>query len=339
MLFNRDDDTGAPVIRKPLEHGLGHLLPPAGETNESWITKFWYIVLCKYENRACDLPAWFDQTALAQLTISSPHLLKSFRENDCVQPSNAIAPFNFMVVGYSDAPREGMCKKHGVASIGCRDASPCRYRAECPLVQPVRPVTKYTKNHRSVLQLPWWDAHTGAPITVETVGLASGILGRVPLKTFGDVFGEFIIHPESKAADIEGRRASEATVGELYCLRIEAVGRSHIGKEARDLEVAQAFGNADGAALYYDAGWPALRDELMHYKRAEIAQISGLSRGQVYSLLSKLKPPPPRTQRLLAATFTALKHLPHAAPIAVQENSLPRALPKCAIELSEREIS
>ena len=99
VLFNRHPRTNRPIIRKALEHGLGHLLPPAGETPTTWVRKFWYVVLARHEGRQHKKPLWFSNIAIAQLTISTPHLLRAFPKNTNARAADAISPFNFMLVG------------------------------------------------------------------------------------------------------------------------------------------------------------------------------------------------------------------------------------------------
>jgi hypothetical protein len=222
---------------------------------------------------------------LSQLTISSPDLLKRFPKNDLAIPSEVVAPFNFMLVAYTDSAREGDCQKHGAQWIGCRDLSPCRYRAMCPLVEPIRPVTKYTKHPADIHKLPWWDAHTPGERLAIDPPQPSGISGRVRLKTFADKFDEFVKHAEAKAADANGCQATGETVGKLYRLRIEPRSRNYIGQESRNLGSSEAFGNANKAVLQYDPGVPALRERLARQSPTRVSRISGVSRRQVYAIL------------------------------------------------------
>lgn len=307
VLFNRHPRTNRPIIRKALEHGLGHLLPPAGETPKTWVRKFWSVVLARHEGRQHRTPPWFSNIAIAQLTISVPHLLRAFPKNASARAADAISPFNFMLVGYALDDREGICKKHGMMSFGCRDHSPCRYRAECPLTAQIRPITKYTKKLTKAEEFVWWDAHTENRISIQSSARYSGDAGIVPLKTFEDVFLDFIDHPEVKAADANGVPATAESKGELGRLRIEASSRRLIGKEARSLEINQVLGLASGAYREYDLGWPALKARLAPFSRLLIARVSGLARSQVYELLDGTAEPQEATYALLLQTADALE--------------------------------
>lgn len=302
VLFNRHSRTNRPIIRKALEHGLGHLLPPAGETSKTWIRKLWYVVLARHEGRCHKTPSWFSNIAIAQLTISAPHLLHAFPKNANARAADAISPFNFMLVGYALDDREGVCKKHGTTSFGCRDRSPCRFRAKCPLTAQIRPITKYTKKLTKPEEFVWWDAHTEKRIPVQSSAYYSGDAGIVPLKTFEDVFLDFIDHAEVKAADADGAPATAESVGELGRLYIEASSRRFIGKEARSLETAQVLGLASGAYREHDLGWPALKARLAPFSRVLIARVSGLARSQVYELVDGAAAPQEATYALLLQT-------------------------------------
>lgn len=307
VLFNRHARTHRPIIRKALEHGLGHLLPPPGETPKSWIKKFWYVVLAHHERLRHKTPPWFSNIAIAQLTISTPHLLHAFPKNADADAGDAISPFNFMLAAYALDDREGTCKKHGITSIGCRDRLPCRYRARCPLTAQIRPIAKYTKELEKPEEFAWWDAHTENRISVQSSAGYRGDAGIVPLKTFGDVFIDFVQHPEVKAADASGAPATADSEGELGRLRIEASSRRFISKEARSLEIAQVLGIASGAYREYDLGWPALKRRLARFPRSAIARVSRLSRSQVYELVDGSARPQGPTYAILLQTADTLE--------------------------------
>ena len=260
-LYNIDPKSGRPIIRKALEHGLGHLQPPEGETRESWVEKFWYYLVCRAKGIACRQPRWFHQIALAQLAISTPNLIHPFHASKVEQLSNGGWPFNFMLVGYPKEPAgaSGWCRKHKTDSIGCRDTSPCRFRYDCPLVKPIRAVTPFKRDVEQAELLPWIDAHTGAPIIVDPPGAPSGIAGHVSLKTYGDIYDEFIDHIDRKAAMSNGAQAEPGYKGELRPLHIYETDRKYTGKEARDIEISEVFGDTDRRYIVYDQGWPALR--------------------------------------------------------------------------------
>ncbi len=307
VLFNRHGRTNRPIVRKALEHGLGHLLAPLGETPKTWFKKFWYEVLARHEGRRHKTPPWFSHIAIAQLTVSTPHLLRAFPKNAHARPADAIAPFNFMLVGYTLDDREGACKKHETTWIGCRDKSPCRYRAECLLTAPIRPIAKYTKDLAKPEQFAWWDAHTENRISVESSARYRADAGIIPLKTFEDVFLDFIDHAEVKAGDATGAPASADSNGELGRLRIVASSRRFISKEARSLEINQVLGLDAGAYREYDLGWPALKARLAPFSRLEIARVSDLARSQVYELVDGTATPQEATYALLLQTADTLE--------------------------------
>jgi hypothetical protein len=287
-LFNLDPKTGRPILRKALEHGLGHLVPPHGETRESWIRDFWYYIAGQALKIRCRPPSWFKQVALAQLTISTPKLIQPFRSSKTKQIRNGAWPFNFMMVGYADGPASptGRCRKHKTQSIGCRDITPCKYRKSCPLVKPIRPITKYDRTIADPTALPWIDGHTGLPITVERRNRHSGRKGKVALKTFGDIYNDFVQHIDRKAAMPNGAQAESDYKGELQPLYILESGREYTGKEARNIELAEVFGDTTDRYIKYAQGWIALKGRLRDHPPVNIIKVSGLSKSQVYALLA-----------------------------------------------------
>jgi hypothetical protein len=302
------DSKGRPVIRKALEHGLGHLQPPKGETRKC-VDEFWHYMVCQTKGLSCRRPRWFIEIALAQLMISTPNLIHPFHASKVEQLPNGAWPFNFMLVGYVKAPAgaSGWCRKHHAESVGCRDSSPCKYRDDCTLMKPIRAVTAYQRDVEHAERLPWIDAHTGAPIVVDPPGAPSGEAGHVSLKTYGDIYDEFIDHIDRKAAMHNGAQAEAGYKGELHPLHICETGRKYTGKEARDIEIAEVFGDTDGRYIVYDQGWPALRNELLPYPRARISRASGMARSQVRRLMDRLDEPHAATITLLRQTLVALR--------------------------------
>ncbi len=310
-LFNIDPRTGRPILRKALEHGLGHLVPPHGETRGSWIKQFWYYIACQALRIRCKAPRWFTQVAVAQLTISTPHLIQPVRSSTSKQTRHGAGPFNFMMVGYADglASPTGLCRKHKKPSIGCRDATPCKYRKSCPLVKPIRPVTKYDRTMADPTALPWIDGHTGLPISVEHRNRRSGRKGRVALKTFGDIYSDFVQHIDRKAALPNGAHAEPDSRGELQPLYSFEAGREYTGKEARNIELAEVFGDTTDRYITYEQGWSVLKQRLREHTLTRIIEMSGLSKSQIYALLAERSHivPERTTTDLLAQALEALK--------------------------------
>jgi len=118
-------------------------------------------------------------------------------------------------------------------------------------------------------------------------------MGAVALKTFGDVYREFVDHVDQKAADECGLQPKPGHSGELQPLHVVETGRDFTGKEARQLEATQILGSAAEQYIYYDEGWAALKSRLRLFARAQVVEASGLSRSQAYALLdesSKIEP-------------------------------------------------
>ena len=133
-------------------------------------------------------------------------------------------------------------------------------------MKPVRAVAPFSRDVEQPELLPWIDAHTGARIVVDPPGAPSGIAGHISLKTFGDIYDEFIDHIDRKAAMKDGAPAKPGYKGELQSLQIRETGRNYTGKEARDIEFAEVFGDADGRYITYDPGGPPYAQSCRHIR-------------------------------------------------------------------------
>ena len=105
VLFNRNPD-GSLTIRKPTQHGLGHLLNPIDPTlrddptsQDAWIREVWQHVLdVDVLGGATGEPEWFDVPAVTQVRIADAGTLRLFAELNANKPYvDQIKPYNFML--------------------------------------------------------------------------------------------------------------------------------------------------------------------------------------------------------------------------------------------------
>ena len=115
-----DPDATESAIRKPSEHGLGHLLNPTDPENpdRNWIRQAWEYLLAIDTGLRVEEPAWLDRPAITRTTVSTPRLHRLFHQRG-QSYDESIKPFNFMNVAY-------------VSRLARPDDEP-RFRARRPL--------------------------------------------------------------------------------------------------------------------------------------------------------------------------------------------------------------
>jgi hypothetical protein len=203
-------------VTKPSQHGLGHLLNPVDPESESrdWIKQAWRWLMSLDMGRDVAEPEWLDRPAISQVTISTPGYWHLFdRWNEGKSYPEAVKPFGFMLVAYSDPLRTS-------EEVG-------------------RLVRPFERDPRRWLDDEWVDLYE--PNKRYSVGVrhpdhASAQRGVVYLKKYRDVLYSYLGHPESKSADASGLVCRRATRGVLHRRTVEAATVTHIGKEANRLE-------------------------------------------------------------------------------------------------------
>jgi hypothetical protein len=177
-LFNLDH-SGAPVLRKWSEHGLGHLLNPTDPDSEDrdWIRLLWAILVREALGLSVEHPAWIDRPAISRITASSPHLLRPFAGlNDGRPYIDEVKPFNFLLSAH-------------VAPFGHPEGiDPTRFHLVAP----------WSSDPREWLERSWFDVHSGRQFQLTTID-DFGASDRVLVKTYGDVLAVYRMHPEAKS--------------------------------------------------------------------------------------------------------------------------------------------
>jgi hypothetical protein len=196
-------------LRKVSEHGLGHLLSPLGPKDRS---KRWQYEGWEWVTGRRDPPPWFELPAISQISVSSPHVLRAFEGfNAGRSPEDQIRPFNF-------------CLSAHVAPFGHPEGvDPLRFH----LIGP------FSDNPELYLTLDWFDRFSGDAFSVTTTD-DSGRSGAVLLQTYGDVFGRYARHPESKSLDALGWPGRWS--GLLGRRPVQEGSRSYVGKESNLIE-------------------------------------------------------------------------------------------------------
>ncbi len=296
VLFNLDA-SGRPVIRKASAHGLGHLIAPYGEEEAPadipapvmkledigvvrWQHDLWYRIVCAAleghpDQIDLDLPS-FDRPAVARYAATTPVLLQWFKGFNEGKPyRDQVRPFGFLYA-YQTRRRE-----HArLTEVTPGGASPKRRRrAKEDLPRAVAPYDKGLE----VAAESCFDRETGEPVPPEL------------LPTYRQALAQYHLHPEDKflGGDL-------TDVGLTSRRHIEVAGIEHIGKEAERWEEQFYIGLDPQAQIVYgdaaEARHVRLNDLIRdgeRFGRRRLAQVSGVSVGEVSMLLRGLKKPGP----------------------------------------------
>ena len=306
VLFNLRE--GKPIIRKFSEHGLGHLLAPYGQKEESaalageeeetelrlaspdkgrkWIQDLWEFILREELKLPPVPPPWLDELAVGKLAMSKPFLWKPFRKRKNLY-SQQTKPFNFLLVAFPVCGEE----ENGKA---------------------IRPVAPFEKNYRKWGKLPWVSLYSGKLVSLEYGPYATHSNFLTLVKTFRDVLAQYRYHPEAKAAGSDGNPCGKQTKGELQRLHIVSGSIKHIGKESNQLEIVQVLGTADEVQAVYRPGWENLREKLTRYSPKLLVKYSGLSPKGIYKLLRGKTEPQAKTLMSLEQALEKLEGIKDA---------------------------
>jgi len=268
--INNDDDRWS-------EHGLGHLLNPTDSESEArdWIGQAWLGMIRRSLNLATRRPGFESRPAVGRVSISSPAVLRAFRELNAGKPyAQKVKPFNFMLA----------CQVKNLGRpIG---ADPTRFH----LIAPFEPNgTRWTK-------MLWIDQYSSRRYKIQTHG-AHGTRTTARVQTYGDVLRDYETHPEAKCADTQGRPCSKQTIGLLQRRHVLAQCIVPIGKESNRLEEADAGFIQDAQGVYTEYPDPK-RDEwatsiLPALRKMPVSRLmaeTGLSRATIQAVRMGRRP-------------------------------------------------
>src|SRR3989344_2085181 len=149
-------------------HGLGHLTDPFGRElieDHRWEKEFWHDILRLHYDPTLEeeiLEKYDDAAAISKLTVTTGNILTKFKVVNRRKPfRKRIKPFNFILVGYGTT-----------------------VNVDGEIIKPIAP---YHNNPQEAVEEKFVDYKSGKVLQ-----------GRHYWKTLGDVFWEYINHPESK---------------------------------------------------------------------------------------------------------------------------------------------
>jgi hypothetical protein len=286
VLYNLESD-GTADIRKPLEHGLGHLmnpLDPDDTDNEKWVETVWrYILDCDVRGLDPSPPEWFSLPALSRVGVSGADMYRLFaRLNRRKAYADQVKPFNFM--------------------LSCQVAEYGHPRGAD--IEHFHLVAPFERDPRKWLSLPWFDRYTGKRYRVTTSDDESRE-GVARIKTYGDVVEEYGSHPEHKSLAPNGETCQRKTAGLLTRRPVEARRLRYVGKESNRLDEV-LYGLIDDEDEVFNeyedpADDPFVRlvaPILREMPRGVTAKAAGLSRSTLTRVLSGELPHPRNRQGL-----------------------------------------
>jgi len=227
VLFNRNPD-GSLTIRKPNQHGLGHLLNPIDPTlrddptsQDAWIREVWQHVLdVDVLGLATGEPEWFPVPAVTQVRISDAGTLSLFDELNANKPyADRIKPYNFML--------SAQVSKFGTP----QGVDPH---------EPFHLIAPFERLPSKWLGMKWIDRYSGREFAITLSDTASNV-GTAQVNSIRDVVAEYRFHPEFKSEGGDGQPCGKRTAGLLGRRHVELTGApTLIGKESNRLEDVQA---------------------------------------------------------------------------------------------------
>lgn len=269
------------------EHGLGHLLNPTdlNGDNRDWIAQYWQRIICDclgIQTKEFD----FERTpAIGRVTITSPGILEALAKlNKGLKYSEQIKPFNFLLTCH-------------ISPLGHPlGTDPDKFHLIAP----------FETKPKKWVHMQWIDQYSGRKHKITTEkNYSSRTTARV--QTYGDVFGEYAHHPESKYADEMGGICDRQTKGLLYRRHIRIGEIIFIGKESNKLEEVDAglIHSAESVyTVYPDPGrdsWEKLiRPKLRTLPLSFLMEQTGLSRRMLIKARRGYVRPHARNQLLLA---------------------------------------
>jgi hypothetical protein len=187
--------------------------------SEAFHDRWWEHLLCRDLDIDDPEPEWFDDVALGQISVTSPHTEHAFRGfNTSLPYEQRIRPWNFCSLVH--------LTREARAATGIR----------C-LVAP------FERDTGKLPDLDWIDRNDRGHLAHQiSSGRSMEVEGdRVPVQTYRDYFEEYRLHPEAKALAPDGKRCHPWTRDPLGPARVHATQFARIGKESNPLTQATDF--------------------------------------------------------------------------------------------------
>lgn len=231
-------------IEKRSEHGLGlYLNPIPGGIRGQWYTETWQYILDRWIfGREIPEPDWFRSPAALRLTATSPDMLRAFRDfNNGWDYGDQVKPHNFML-------SFTVSKTTRLIYPSMRLVTPYASPEELADWENLSAVYDI-HGDGTALKIKPWPEMTNDELAAFLDGHQPEEFGPryltfvpdqpIPVKTYRDIIHSYVMHPEVKYDDANGKQCTGRTRGRLQPTTIVAEYVQHIGK------TGNPFFNAD----------------------------------------------------------------------------------------------
>ncbi|MFL5481258.1 MAG: hypothetical protein ACJ8AK_03645 [Gemmatimonadaceae bacterium] len=275
-------------IIEPSEHGLGHLINPLTDGGpRQWIEVFWEYIVAGALGLRPVRPSFLHVPALTRITVSSPHILRPFAQQEKELPFNERTSPTVFLLSASIAPNG-----HPVG------ADPERFHLLAP----------YQRDSTKWLEMKWTELHSAHDYPVTTEFPAPPYVAQV--RSFADVLTDFVMRPEPKSASSSGELCERKTLGLLQRRDVRVASIHCVGKETNRLEPVQQGLVHDWSevyTLYRNPELDAWRNDILpglkRIRRKALSEATGITRRAIRSILNGYSLPSPRTRERLIATL------------------------------------
>ena len=264
---NADNDI---KLAKASGHGLGYLLAPKKGLDEElkeplWVVEAWAWILRGELQHPRSSPSWFEFPAMMRFTITTSEVFKALQtrhKNSAYK--NQIKPFDFILSAVIDRLTGGLPI----------DVDKERFTLIAP----------YSSEPETWYKTRWVNVHDGKFFQLGKPG--QRLSYQVGPKTFGDVVGSYILHPEAKSLAPDGTPCDSRTRGLLIRTPVLAAhGFGYSGKETdRRLEREEDFSLLTSRLAVYrpneterPVAEQGLRRKASQWGITELANATGIS--------------------------------------------------------------
>jgi hypothetical protein len=229
----RYDEQANIVIVDAKAHGLGYLYPPResgkDDPEDGWIYEAWHGIL-ESAGLATPRPSpdYHGIPAMMRIAVTTPSVLGMLK--GITRPNN----FVFMPLPFPTYDRNGTKREANLSLI--------------------MPFSKHREEWASTKAI---DTRTGKTYKIHPGVERNGrkTPGKVWVKTYGNILGEYRAHPEAKFVDRDGNPCSDTTQGLLRPSHIVAAAHRYIGKEtSRHWEQSDDMSLVDFKCMEYRSG-------------------------------------------------------------------------------------
>ncbi len=273
----RYDAQGNIVIVDAKAHGLGYLYPPResvkDDPEDDWIKEAWHGILEGEVATPRPTPDCHNLAAMMRIAVTTPAVLGMLK--GIARPNN----FVFMPLPFPTYDPKGIKREANFSLI--------------------MPFSKHRKEWASTKAI---DTRTGKKYRIHPGVDRNGRRkrGEIWVKTYGNILGEYRVHPEAKFVDGNGNPCGDTTRGLLRPSHIVAAAHRYIGKEtSRHWEQGDDMSLVDFKCMEYRNGKvianKVTQERIAKFSERQIEEATGLDRKTIRLIRRGKEPVKPIT--------------------------------------------